>query len=110
MPDNLTVNGFLLLNSALNLKKLPKNLTVGGTLDIRKSNVSILSRNISVGVDFLLDYSRVIELPKNLKVGGILSLYNTKVTELPIDLEAEIVHSDVEFSVIPKGVGKVVTK
>jgi len=110
LPDNLTVNGFLLLNSALNLKKLPKNLTVGGTLDIRKSNVSILSRNISVGVDFLLDYSRVIELPKNLKVGGILSLYNTKVTELPIDLEAEIVHSDVEFSVIPKGVGKVVTK
>ena len=60
LPDNLTVNGLLDLESCKNLKSLPNGLKVKNNLDLR--------------------YTNITSLPSDLEVGGDLILYRTPIT------------------------------
>lgn len=48
LPDNLTINGDLLLNNNKGLKRLPNNLTVNGYLNISKTSIISLPKNLKV--------------------------------------------------------------
>jgi hypothetical protein len=62
IPDNLTVNGTLDLESCKNLKSLPNGLKVKYYLDLRHTNLT--------------------SLPSDLEVGGDLALYRTPIADM----------------------------
>ena len=77
------------------LKKWNKNnevfvkdgkVTVGGSLDLRHTNITELPDNLTVGGWLDLRHTNITELPDNLTVGGSLDLSNTNITELPDNL------------------------
>ena len=62
LPDNLTVNGTLDLDSCENLKSLPNGLKVKYNLDLR--------------------YTNITSLPSDLEVGNHLYLYQTPIVHM----------------------------
>ena len=77
------------------LKKWNKNnevfvkdgkVTVGGSLDLRYTNITELPDNLTVGGSLDLSNTNITELPDNLTVGGWLDLRYTNITELPDNL------------------------
>ncbi len=62
LPDNLTVNSVLDLDSCKNLQSLPNGLKVKGDLDLRHTNIT--------------------SLPSDLEVGGSLILFRTLIADM----------------------------
>lgn len=84
LPDNLVVNGDLLLDENPQLVSLPRGLVVKGKLSLYKCGVSTIPPDIQVGGDLTLISCPIKELPHNLKVGGSLELFHNKlITALP---------------------------
>ena len=77
LPDNLTKVGRHLFLNRTQIQKLPNNLTVNGTLDLRETPITELPDNLSVGGDLYLSYSRIKTPSKNISVGGSLYLRGT---------------------------------
>ena len=78
--DNLTVGGDLNLRGT-NITALPDNLTVGGYLDLEDTNITALPDNLIVGGYLDLRGTNITALPDNLTVGGYLNLEDTNITE-----------------------------
>ena len=57
------------------------NLTVGGYLDLRGTNISSLPDNLTVGDSLDLSDTNISSLPDNLTVGGYLDLSGTKINK-----------------------------
>ena len=83
--DNLTVGGYLDLRGT-NITALPDNLTVGGYLDLEGTNITSLPDNLTVGGYLDLRGTNITALPDNLTVGGYLDLRGTNITALPDNL------------------------
>lgn len=78
LPDNLVVNGYLILLANEIIKKLPNNLTINGDLNL---------------------YGSIIEkIPKKLKVYGDLNLFGCEISLLPDDL---YVNGDLDIRYTP---------
>jgi len=69
LPNNLTVNGELLLNFCKNITSLPSGLKVKGSLKM-PGYLNLRDTNI-------------MELPPDLEVRDVLVLYNTPLSNLP---------------------------
>ena len=82
---SLTVGGSLDLRGT-NITELPDNLTVGGFLDLRGTNIAELPDDLTVGTWLDLRGTNIAELPDNLTVGRGLYLSGTNITKLPDDL------------------------
>ena len=67
--------------------ELPKDLKVGGYLDLRNTQIKELPKGLEVGGSLDLEGTPIKELPKDLKVGGYLNLRGTQITELPEGLK-----------------------
>lgn len=65
------------------IKKLPKDLTVGGNLDIRYTGITELPERLTVGGSLDIRYTGITELPERLTVGGNLYMDYTETTKLP---------------------------
>ncbi len=76
--DNLTVGGDLDLRGT-NISSLPDNLTVGGGLWLEGTNISSLPDNLTVGGGLWLRGTNISSLPDNLTVGGGLDLRGTNI-------------------------------
>ena len=57
------------------------NLTVGGSLDLRGTNISSLPDNLTVGGDLYLRGTNISSLTDNLTVGGFLDLEGTNINK-----------------------------
>ena len=68
------------------LKENGKIKVVGGSLDLRNTNITELPDNLTVGGYLDLSDTNITELPDNLTVGGSLDLSDTNITELPDNL------------------------
>ena len=83
--DNLTVGGSLYLRGT-QITSLPDNLTVGGSLDLRDTQITSLPDNLTVGDWLDLSGTQITSLPDNLTVGDWLDLSGTQITSLPDNL------------------------
>ena len=83
--DNLTVGGYLYLKGT-QITSLPDNLTVGGSLDLEGTQITSLPDNLTVGGSLDLKGTQITSLPDNLTVGGRLYLEGTQITSLPDNL------------------------
>ena len=80
--DNLTVGGYLDLRGT-QITSLPDNLTVGGNLDLRGTQITSLPDNLTVRGNLYLRDTQITSLPDNLTIGGNLYLRGTQITSLP---------------------------
>jgi hypothetical protein len=62
------------------------NISVEGSLDLIRTQITKLPNNLSVGGDLDLYGSDITELPDNLEVRGNLFLRGTQITSLPDSL------------------------
>jgi hypothetical protein len=85
LPDNLTVGGYLDLGRT-QIQSLPDNLTVGGDLGLRGTQIQSLPDNLTVGGYLDLGRTQIQYLPDNLTVGGDLDLGGTQIQSLPDNL------------------------
>ena len=76
------------LNNTL-VEKLPKGLTVEGTLDLRESAITELPDNLTVRDNLFLNNTKIQQLPNNLTVGDGLYLDDTAIETLPADLKVK---------------------
>ena len=56
------------------LARLPKDLTIGGDLILRDTDLEVLPSGLQVGGDLDIEGSRIATLPPGLRVGGDLRL------------------------------------
>ena len=85
LPKNLTIGGSLDLYRS-SIKELPENLTVSGFLDLSDTPIKKLPEGLTVGWCLDLSGTDIKELPENLTVGGYLDLSSTNIEELPENL------------------------
>ena len=76
----ITVGGSLDLRDT-NITSLPDNLTVGGSLYLAGTNITSLPDNLTVGGSLYLRDTNITSLPDNLTVGGYLYLRDTNITK-----------------------------
>jgi hypothetical protein len=74
LPSNLHVEVYLRLKGCENITELPNKLYVGSYLDLQYSGIKSLPEGLEVGGDLYLDSTNIKFLPKGLKVGGTLVL------------------------------------
>jgi hypothetical protein len=74
LPNNLYVDWYLSLKGCENITELPNKLYVGSYLDLEYSGIKSLPEGLEVGGDLYLDSTNIKFLPKGLKVGGTLVL------------------------------------
>ena len=79
-------DGDLILYRREGFTALQDNLTVGGSLDLRGTQIAALPDNLTVGGYLDLEGTQIAALPKGLVVGKTLDIRNTKISELPDDL------------------------
>ncbi len=87
LPNDLYVVGSLDLGNCKQLTKLPDKLHVDGYFSIRDTNIEELPNNLYVDDDFDLDQTNIKELPDNLYVGRHLWIYNTPLARKYTDEE-----------------------
>ena len=91
MPNNLTINGNLILDHCVNLKLLPVGLIVNGYFEMTNMPSCRLSRDLKVKKYFKTDSLKnddVAFLPKcSIIIDGNLNLKNSKITKLPDNLK-----------------------
>src|ERR1039457_5870121 len=85
IPNNLTVDGTLDLRNT-KITSLPDNLTVNGYLDLENTLITSLPDNLTVNGSLYLQNTKITSLPDNLTVNGNLDLSYTKITSLPNNL------------------------
>lgn len=85
LPKGLTVGGSLYV-SRTGITELPEGLTVGGSLDVNHTWITELPKGLTVGGSLDVSHTGVTELPEELTVGGWLYMNNTGITKLPDDL------------------------
>jgi|GEM_PF-6714418 len=87
LPENLLVDGSLSLRNCTHIAELPKGLRVMGTLDATRSSLTTLPEGLYVGGDlFLVGCKAAAVLSKGLHVGGDLHL-DAFGTELATKIE-----------------------
>ena len=74
LPSNLHVEAYLSLKGCENITELPNKLYVGSYLDLQYSGIKSLPEGLEVGGDLYLDSTNIKFLPKGLKVGSTLVL------------------------------------
>lgn len=132
LPDNLNIIGDVEVTSATLLAKIPRNMNVGGNINLsRCSEIKELPNDLKVGKDINLSLckslvkisdnyevsgsfnlsgcSKLSALPKGLKVERNLDISGTAITKLPDDI---VVNGQLKFSnkdqitALPPGVKK----
>ena len=82
LPEGLSVGGSLDLRGT-NITSLPEGLSVGGYLYLRGTNITSLPEGLSVGGSLDLENcSNITSLPEGLSVGGVLYLPNSRLTNI----------------------------
>ena len=78
----MTIDKFIkiLKNKKIKFERVGNNLTVGGWLDLRDTNITALPDNLTVGGSLDLSGTNITALPDNLTVGGWLDLSGTNIT------------------------------
>ena len=78
------MGGSLYLSGCKELKELPKNLAVSGSIILNDSGITSLPENLTVGGSLNLSGCKELkEPPKNLAVGWSLILNDSGITSLP---------------------------
>jgi hypothetical protein len=95
LPNDLYVDGFLILDRCKSLKELPSKLYVGKSLNVMRTTIKKLPDNLYVEGSLSLDFNREIsEFPNNLYVGRNLYINKTSLANKYTDGEIrEIVAS-----------------
>ena len=102
IPDNLTVNGNLVIyfgnikkthNSLIvyghfslidtQIESLPDNLIIGGSFTLNGTLIKHLSNNLVVGNNLEIRHVNITSLPDKLIVGGNIDIFYTNITKLP---------------------------
>jgi hypothetical protein len=86
LPDNLTVIGFLRIESDT-IESLPENLTVTESLIIVNTPITRLPSTLNVHNNIVIEGGILQTLPDNLKTNGSLLLKNVPLKQLPDNLE-----------------------
>ena len=84
--DEIIVNGDLILYKKENLKYLPDNLRVEGSLILLDTPIQSLPDNLYVKGSLSLEGTPIQSLPDNLHVEGMLYLKRTQIQSLPNNL------------------------
>jgi hypothetical protein len=87
LPEDTTVIESLVANGSA-LERLPTNLRLAATLDIRKTRIRTLPAGISCG-SLLASESELTSIPDGLVVPGLVDIAKTKVTALPDGFSCE---------------------
>jgi hypothetical protein len=83
LPRNLTKVGGDLILMYSQIEKLPDNLTVNGRLDLDScKNLQSLPNELKVERDLEIQYTNLTSLPSDLQVGGNLYLWNTPIPRM----------------------------
>ena len=102
IPDNLTVNGNLVIyfgnikkthNSLIvyghfslidtQIESLPDNLIIGGSFTLNGTLIKHLSNNLVVGNNLEIRHVNITSLPDKLIIGGNIDIFYTNITKLP---------------------------
>ena len=102
IPDNLTVNGNLVIyfgnikkthNSLIvyghfslidtQIESLPDNLIIGGSFTLNGTLIKHLSNNLVVGNNLEIRHVNITSLPDKLIVGGNIDIFYTNITKVP---------------------------
>ena len=82
LPNDLHVDGDLVLKGCMKLIKLPDKLYVGGKLTLRRCRqLTKLPDNLHIDSYLDLDNSGIINIPNNLYVEGHLYIYDTPLAK-----------------------------
>jgi len=82
LPNDLHVDGDLILKGCTELKKLPDKLYVGGELTVRRcKQLTKLPDNLYVGSYLDLDNSGIANIPDNIYVKGDMYIYGTPLAD-----------------------------
>ena len=73
------------------VNELPEGLSVGGSLDLRGTQITQLPEGLSVGGSLYLRGTQITQLPEGLSVGGYLYLRGTQITQLPEGLAKQVI-------------------
>ena len=82
LPNDLYVDGRLILETCKQLTELPNKLHVEDGLSLWDCNqITELPNKLHVGDDLSLCGTNITTLPDNLYVGGYLDIYNTPIAK-----------------------------
>jgi hypothetical protein len=87
LPNDLYVNGYLMVNRCKQLKELPNNLHVERVFACNKTSIEELPNNLYVGSDLHIQNTQIKEIPNNLYVGGDFFINNTPLADKYTDDE-----------------------
>ena len=73
LPDNLTVNGKLDLDSCKNLQSLPNGLKVKNSLDLRNTNITSLPSDLEVNGDLILYRTPIADMYRKEQIRKMVS-------------------------------------
>lgn len=82
LPDNLTVNGNLVIYFG-NINKTHNSLIVYGHFSLICTQIESLPDNLIIGSSFTLNGTFIKHLPNNLVVGNNLEIRDVNITSLP---------------------------
>jgi hypothetical protein len=105
LPEGLTVGGTLDLNRTA-ITVLPEGLTVGGGLYLIGTAIKALPEGLTVGGDLDLRGTAVTALPDGLTVGGCLDLRGTAITVLPdgLTVGGDLYLNDTAITALPESI------
>jgi hypothetical protein len=89
-PEGLKVGGSLDLRGT-QITALPEGLEVGEWLDLSGTQITALPEGLKVGGSLDLRGTQITALPEGLKVGGSLDLRGTQITALPEGLKKRVI-------------------
>lgn len=106
LPDDIKVNGSVILEGCTKLVSLPNNFVVDGTLNLNHTHIASLPKGLVVRDNLLLVGTNIEELPNDFVVGGNLDLSSSHIKSLPENLTigGNLILSDCkDILSLPKG-------
>jgi hypothetical protein len=86
LPDDIKVNGSVVLEGCTKLVSLPNDFVVDGILNLSYTHITSLPKGLVVRDNLLLIGTNIEELPDDLVVGGDLDLSISHIKSLPENL------------------------
>lgn len=96
ISPGLRVDGILTVEQGCPLEELPNNLKVGGSLDLRLSNIKRLPDNLTLNYHLNISDTEISKLPENLTVRRSLFIGGTNISEIPKNLKVGSVFSTID--------------
>ena len=104
VDGQISVGGSLYLRGT-QITALPEGLSVGGYLYLRGTQITALPEGLSVGGYLDLEGTQITALPEGLSVGGSLDLRGTQITALPegLSVGGSLYLRGTQITALPEG-------